>query len=207
MNIGRRYQVAVEANGVQQRATAARNSSEPRGRACQCADVAFQSRACGIADCGLRWREGCGVLMFAWSVESRVVFGWLVDGNGSEEDDSVDTRRGGTDWMTEAAVHETASTHGLACGKQRRDDRWTRCSGCTQLCPKVEGCAQHLGGGIPVALPASAKPLAREKSERIEKCLHRNLLGKRCRCLLPSNYMSCFFSYMINLSGCLYSCY
>ena len=91
------------------------------------------------------------------------------------------------------SARETASTHGLACGKQRRDDRWTRAAvAALNSLPKVEGCAQHLG--IPVALPASAKPLAREKSERIEKCLHRNLLGKRYRCMLPSNYISCIFS-------------
>lgn len=110
-----------------------------------------------------------------------------------EEDDSVDTRERWYRWMTEAAVHERrqARTDWLAVNREGTIVGRAAVAALNSL-PKVEGCAQHLG--IPVALPASAKPLAREKSERIEKCLHRNLLGKRYRCLLPSNYISCIFS-------------
>lgn len=110
-------------------------------------------------------------------------------------------------------TRETASTHGLACGKQRRDDRWTRALHCqstllpyysaAELAPrsKVGGrrvCATATAGDPGSALPACAKPLAREKSERIEKCLHRNLqtfLGRDvavcCRPIVSRAFLPC----------------
>ena len=64
-----------------------------------------------------------------------------------------------TDGRGCSSARETASTHGLACGKQRRDDRWTRALHrtaslltCSAELPKVQSrrskvgaCAQQLG--------------------------------------------------------------
>ena len=55
MNIGRRYQVAVEANGVGERATERATRAGLSVRGCRVSEPS-------VRDGGLlRWREGCGV--------------------------------------------------------------------------------------------------------------------------------------------------
>ena len=76
----------------------------------------------------------------------------------SEEDDGVDTRKGCTDRQMSEAARRKAGTDWLAL-VNREGTIWSSTD--------CQRCAQQLG--IPVARPASAKPLAREKSERREE--------------------------------------
>jgi hypothetical protein len=73
MNIGRRYQVAVEANGVQQRATAASHA----GGLVSARMSRFRAERAGSRICA-----GERAVAFDVCVECRVVSGWLVDGDG-----------------------------------------------------------------------------------------------------------------------------
>lgn len=105
--------------------------------------------------------------------------------------------------LTRAKVVQT-DDRGCTCtrdgkhGKQRRDDRWTRAVWSVKV---VRNSAT--AGDPGRALPASAKPLAREKRERmVRKACTETFLGRDiavcCRPIIAHPFFAC----IINLSGC-----
>ena len=131
MNIGRRYRVAVEANGVQGSAT------QPGERATR-AGLSVRGRRVSeprVRDGRLLYAgERAVCVAFGVCVEGRAAVGWLVEDGRKTTAVLTRAKAVQADDRGCTCLRETASTPGLACGKQRRHDRWTRRCSRSSLC-------------------------------------------------------------------------